>query len=354
LERLAEEVWVDVPAAHDDADPLPADVAVRLEDRGDTRGARALREHLRALEEHDDRARDGLVADRDHVVDVLANDRERSLRGTAHRDAVRDGRRRALGDASRAERLSERRCAVRLHADDSQAWLPLRRRERDARDEPAAADRHDERVELVRVLEHLERHGALTGDDVVVIERMHVRASALARDLERDRVRFVVATVREHGLRAAALDSGELGERYTLGEHDGHRRANKLRGERDALPVVPGGCGHDTGGALCRIETRERVQRTADLEGASALEVLELEIHLAPGELRERRRSLSWCVTDVRRDARSGLDDRGARERRLLHDGHDATRSKARRSRRTPSSIRSRVGPLMENRNASE
>src|SRR5207244_610274 len=54
LERLAEQVRVDVPAADDDADLLPADPAARLEDRGERGGARALGEELGPLEEHDD------------------------------------------------------------------------------------------------------------------------------------------------------------------------------------------------------------------------------------------------------------------------------------------------------------
>ena len=157
---------------------------------------------------------------------------------------------------ARAERLRERRRALRLHADDPDARLALRRRERDPRDEPAAADRHDQRVELVRVLEQLERDGALAGDDVVVVERVDVRASALARDLERDGVRLVVAAVGEHGLRAAALDRGELRERHALRQHDRDGSADELRGERDALAVIAGGRGDDAGGALRVVEAR--------------------------------------------------------------------------------------------------
>ena len=168
----------------------------------------------------------------------LRDDRERPLRGTAHRDAVGDRRGGALGDVAGAERLRERGRARRLHADDPDARLPLRRRECDAGDEAAAADGHDERVDVLRVLEELERDGALACDDVVVVERVHVRAPALAGDLERDGVRFVVAAVGEHRLRAAALDRGELRERNALREHDGHRRADELRGERDTLAVV--------------------------------------------------------------------------------------------------------------------
>ena len=121
LERLAEEVRVDVPAADDDADLLAADPAARLEDRRERGGARALGEKLGPLEEHDDRAGDRLVAHRDDVVDVLAHQRERALRGTADRDAVGDRRGGPLDDG--ATREGRRECARTrgLDADDARA-----------------------------------------------------------------------------------------------------------------------------------------------------------------------------------------------------------------------------------------
>jgi hypothetical protein len=43
---------------------------------------------------------------------------------------------------------------------------------RAARDQPAAADRHDQRVDRGHVLEHLQRDRALAGDDVRIVERV--------------------------------------------------------------------------------------------------------------------------------------------------------------------------------------
>src|SRR5437773_4994295 len=59
LQHLPQQVRVDVAAAHDRRDARAADVAVALEDRGDRRGTRALRDELLPLDEQDDRARDG-------------------------------------------------------------------------------------------------------------------------------------------------------------------------------------------------------------------------------------------------------------------------------------------------------
>src|SRR5439155_3100494 len=130
-----------------------------------------------------------------------------------------------------------------LHADDPRTWPMRRRGERDTGDEPAAADRDHERVDVRRVREQLERERALSRDHVVVIERVHVRAPALVRDLERGGVRVVVALTREHGLRADALDRRELRERYALRQYDGGGHPEEPRRVRDALSVVPRGRG---------------------------------------------------------------------------------------------------------------
>ena len=50
----------------------------------------------------------------------------------------------------------------------------------DAREQSAAADGHDDRLDVGRLLEDLERHRALARDDVRVVERMDER-EALAR-----------------------------------------------------------------------------------------------------------------------------------------------------------------------------
>ena len=57
---------------------------------------------------------------------------------------------------------------------------PVGRRRGDAGDEPAPACRHEDRLDLRRVLEQLERERSLAGDDERVVERMHERPAGLA------------------------------------------------------------------------------------------------------------------------------------------------------------------------------
>src|SRR5439155_234241 len=98
-------------------------------------------------------------------------------------------------------------------------------------------------------------------------ERVHVRAAALARDLERRGVRVVVALAGEHRLRAGALDRGELRERHAMGKHDGRGDAEELGRGRHALPVVPGGRRYDAVRPVARDGERvARHERDAFLE----------------------------------------------------------------------------------------
>ena len=55
-------------------------------------------------------------------------------------------------------------------------------RGRHARDQPAAADRHDERVERRHVLEHLDRDRSLARHDQRVVVRRDVEQPALGLD----------------------------------------------------------------------------------------------------------------------------------------------------------------------------
>src|SRR5439155_877805 len=127
------------------------------------------------------------------------------------------------------------------------------------------------------------------------------------RDAQRALVRALVAAVGEHGFRPSALDRDELRDGDAVREDDARRDADELRREGDALTVVAGRRGDHTRSARRRIELEDRVERAADLERARALQVLELEEHVASGELADRRGALRRRATDVRRDAARAL-----------------------------------------------
>ena len=72
------------------------------------------------------------------------------------------------------------RIELGLDADDLDAGLQRLGRGGDAGDEAAAADRHDQRIDVGRVGEHLERDRALSRDDLEIVERMDEGQPALA------------------------------------------------------------------------------------------------------------------------------------------------------------------------------
>ena len=103
---------VDVPAREDRAHRTFAADAPG-EERGDRRGARSLDDELHTLEQEDDRLRDLLVVDDDHVVEQVVEDRPRSAR----RDASPRCR----------PRSSCRSAPVRRTGAHAAAWTPTTR-----------------------------------------------------------------------------------------------------------------------------------------------------------------------------------------------------------------------------------
>jgi hypothetical protein len=67
---------------------------------------------------------------------------------------------------------------------------------------PAAADRHEHRGQIARRLIHqLHRHGALSGDDQRIVERMHERRAALVGQLLAVALRLGVVIADQHDRR---------------------------------------------------------------------------------------------------------------------------------------------------------
>ena len=116
--------------------------------------------------------------------------------------------------------VAHARRAGRLDADDPDRRLDVLDRHRDAGDQPAAADRHDDDVDLGPVADDLEAERALAGDELQVVERMHVGEAAIADQLLRLLVGLVPDRAVQHDLRAVAARRRDLRRRGVLGHHD--------------------------------------------------------------------------------------------------------------------------------------
>jgi hypothetical protein len=183
--------------------------------------------------------------------------------------------------------VGDRQPRLTRDAHDPLNRTPFPERERDARGEPAAPDRDEDRLGLGCLLRELEPDRALARDHARVLERVHERR---VRSLDvRLRRRDGRLEALSHELDHPSVGRGRLDLRHrrVLGHEDRGPAAGLACGPRDRLPVVPSARRDDPGLALPRAERRDRVVRAADLEGARALEVLGLEQHRAASEPRE-------------------------------------------------------------------
>jgi hypothetical protein len=203
-----------------------------------------------------------------------------------------------------------------LDTDDADVGLELTHDEGDAGEQPAAAEAHDDRPDVGALLEDLEAAGALTRDDVVVVE-----------GVDEDRARLLRPGARVHEALveggADLLDGGAVGlGRLDLGHGcpDGHVDLDvdpeHLAGERHALRVVARTGSDDATGLLVVGELGHAGVGAADLERPGALEVLALEEDVGPDPLGEAAVELHGCRSDDGREEVSGGSDLGHRHRR--------------------------------------
>ena len=212
---------------------------------------------------------------------------------------------------TRSPAASERRRVVArlgLDADDADPGPQRLRRGRAAGDEAAAADRHEQHVELGHVGEQLERDRSLAGHHERVVVRPHEREPALLREPGADLLAALRPAVVRHDVGAVAARRVELRGRRVLGHDDRRARAEERRGDRDGLRVVAGRVRENAAPQRVLVERRDLVERAAELEGAAALEALRLDVDVRADPLVERPRG----------DDRRAVGDAGESLRRAL------------------------------------
>ncbi len=157
-----------------------------LQQRGHRGRARRLDEQLRPLQAVQQRPRQRVVVHGEDLVDEGGDLRERHVARPADRDAVGEGahhrqrRRRAARPATAATRPRPRPARPTTRT-------PSGTRRGDAAEQAAAPGRDQHRRHVRALLDDLEPDGALAGDHVDVVERVHEhRAGALG---ERARLR---------------------------------------------------------------------------------------------------------------------------------------------------------------------
>ena len=208
-----------------------------------------------------------------------------------------------MGEAFQLEEEAETRLAVGKGvvevADD--AGVPVHGG-CNSRDEAAAPDRHDDRLDAGQVLEHLEPDGALAGDRARRVERMDEGPPRLGEQ----QVEAAERLARVGGLEvdggAVAARGGDLRLARALPHHEERVELFLRRAPRDRLGVVTGRDRDDAARLLLVRERGEVVEHAARLERARALEQLGLEEHLrAERPAGQERRAQEAAADDFRR-----------------------------------------------------
>ncbi len=129
----------------------------------------------------------------------------------------------------------------RLDADDADARIQLLDVDGDAGDESAAADGHEHGIEFARGLaQDFHADGALAGDDIRIIERMHEYQLTLAPYAKRVLIGRIEDIAVQDGLGAKFPDRLHLDRgRRARHDHDGGDAAMTRR-QRQPLCMVAG------------------------------------------------------------------------------------------------------------------
>ena len=235
----------------------------------------------------------------------------------------------AVGDRARdldahalagGERAHEVVAGLGLDADHARVGRERLDRGRAAGEQAAAAEADEQDVERARVLEQLQRRGALAGHHERLVVRVDRRQPALGHQLGQQRL----AVAARSGRRARSRRRSRASRRACRAAR--RRASGSRRGPRAAArrARAPGrGCprrrSRRRGARSAARQRRDRVVRAAELEGADALQVLGLQQHAGgAGGLVERAAGDDRrAVRDPFEPPRRGLDvverDHGAR-----------------------------------------
>ena len=203
------------------------------------------------------RSRTSTIARAISALDTSTIESRRSLEDRARQlSQLLDGD--AVGDGESLRR--------RPHADEAYPGAHGLETQRNAGRQATTADRDDDRLHVLELLGELQPHGALPGDDVAVLERVHVDGPGLLRQATAGRHCLLEARTGHLDGRAVAASRLDLRHRCVLGDDDRRRHARLARRPGHRLPVIAGARGHDTLRALVVGQRRHAIDSSSHLE----------------------------------------------------------------------------------------
>ena len=196
------------------------------------------------------------------------------------------------GDRRRC-RLRRRRASWRgacANADDAYVRAQRFGGARHAGEQAAAADRHDQRVDLGALAQHFERDRSAAGDDGRIVVGMD--HGGAVDDGERLCVqgRLGVRRTFEDDRRAELAGAADLDLRCGARHHDGRGDVEPSRVIGQALRVISGRRGDHAAGFLLVGQLQQRVERAALLERTGDLQLFELEADIDADGIGQPRR----------------------------------------------------------------
>ncbi len=283
LGNVAQPVEIEIGAAVD------GDPATAGRGRGESEGLQAgkrqraggLGDGARVIEDVLDRGADRVGVHRHHLIEKFTTEAKGQLADLAHGDTI--GKQADLTERHALIGLQggcHARGILRFDADHLDVGPQEFDRGRDAGGEAATSDRDEHGFDRIGMLpQDFEADGALSGNDVEIVERMNESQALLPFDLPGLGIGLIECIAMQDHLSAAALHRVDLDRRGGARHHDGRLGPQALRGEGEPLRMIAGG-GADHAPCQCvGWERGKLVVGATQLEGEDRLQVFAFEKH---------------------------------------------------------------------------
>ncbi len=149
-------------------------------------------------------------------------------------------------------------------------------RERNAGDQTAAANRNNHSIDDLDLLDDLDSHRSLAGDDRGIVIAIDVSETFFGGELMGMRFRFGKIFSVQNDVGAECLAITYFNERRVFRHHDRGRNAEQFSLISERLRVITGRSGDDAAFLLIGGQLRECVARAAFLKTSGPLCVVEL------------------------------------------------------------------------------
>ena len=269
---MSQPVEIDIGAAIDGDQVLATHPAARdiLLQSCDRQRSRRLCDAAGIVENILDRPANFIGADSNDIVHPTARDFERFLAYLRHRHAVGkqvEGFVTQLNAPVSSPRGRQARRAFRLHTDHPNLRAQVFHIGGDARDEPATAHRHEDRVNRTSMLvDDLHSHGPLAGNHVGVVVGMDEHVAVLLRELVGVDRGFVIAVATQQHLGTQIFHRVDLDLRGVAAHDDVRGDSQFPRRQGNTLGMVARGCRDDPEGAFRIRQLRHLVVGPTNLE----------------------------------------------------------------------------------------